>query len=323
MPLFNPPGVPAAHATTHQNAGSDEISVAGLSGLLADNQNPTAHATNHLSGGSDAIKLDDLAAPDDNVDLNASSLKHGLLKKLSGLNTDVFHGDGVYGPIALATDVSGDLAFANLAQGSALSVLGVTGNAVADNASIAAGTDHQVLRRSGANVAFGAVNLAQAAAVTGTLPIGNLPTSIGLTEWMFVGGDAGGYNPADTTPFYLSLNIGPLTGDPSTTAATVANATIPNARVACRIIAAYIDVYVISTLGSAETGTAAIRVNNTTDTTISSSVQWTAVAQSYNNTGLNIALAVGDYFQIKIIPPAWATNPISTFYICRVIAAFP
>jgi hypothetical protein len=65
------------------------------------------------------------------------------------------------------------LGFTNLAQGSALSVLGVTGNATADVASIAAGTDHQVLRRSGTSVAFGAVDLAQAAAITGTLPVAN------------------------------------------------------------------------------------------------------------------------------------------------------
>lgn len=79
--------------------------------------------------------------------------------------------------IDLTADVSGDLPFANLAQGSALSVLGVTGNATADNASIAAASDHQVMRRSGTAVAFGAVNLAQAAAVTGTLPAGNLPSA--------------------------------------------------------------------------------------------------------------------------------------------------
>jgi hypothetical protein len=80
-----------------------------------------------------------------------------------------------FGAVNLASSdaVTGDLPFSNLAQGSALSVLGVTGNATADNASIAAGTDHQVLRRSGTSVAFGAVNLAQSAAVTGTLPVGN------------------------------------------------------------------------------------------------------------------------------------------------------
>lgn len=66
-----------------------------------------------------------------------------------------------------------DLPFSSLAQGSALSVLGVTGNATADNASIAAASDHQVLRRSGTAVAFGSINLAQSAAVTGILGVAN------------------------------------------------------------------------------------------------------------------------------------------------------
>lgn len=78
--------------------------------------------------------------------------------------------------LPLATGVTGDLPLANLAQGSALSVLGVTGNATADNASIAAASDHQVMRRSGTAVAFGAVNLASSAAVTGILPIANIAT---------------------------------------------------------------------------------------------------------------------------------------------------
>lgn len=75
--------------------------------------------------------------------------------------------------VDLSNGVTGDLPFANLTQGSALSVLGVTGNATADNASIAAGSDHQVLRRSGTAVAFGALNLAQSAAVTGALGTAN------------------------------------------------------------------------------------------------------------------------------------------------------
>lgn len=96
-----------------------------------------------------------------------------------------------FGAVNLAsTDaVTGDLPFSNLAQGSALSVLGVTGNSTADNASIAAGTDHQVLRRSGTSVAFGAVNLAQSAAVTGTLAVTNGGTGItsfgsGVATWL-------------------------------------------------------------------------------------------------------------------------------------------
>lgn len=69
--------------------------------------------------------------------------------------------------------IAARLPYSSLAQGSALSVLGVTANATGDNASIAAGTDHQVLRRSGTSLAFGAVNLASTNAVTGTLPLGN------------------------------------------------------------------------------------------------------------------------------------------------------
>lgn len=70
--------------------------------------------------------------------------------------------------------VQGRLPFANLTQGSALSVLGVTGNATADNASIAAGSDGQVMRRSGTAIAFGAVDLASANSITGALPVARL-----------------------------------------------------------------------------------------------------------------------------------------------------
>jgi len=75
--------------------------------------------------------------------------------------------------IDLTNGVTGDLPFSNLAQGSALSVLGVTGNATADVGSIAASADHNVLRRSGTTLGFGAIALDQSGAVTGTLAIAN------------------------------------------------------------------------------------------------------------------------------------------------------
>ncbi len=59
--------------------------------------------------------------------------------------------------VSLSADVTGDLPYANLTQGSALSVLGVAGNATADVASIAAGSDGQVLRRSGTSLGFGTI----------------------------------------------------------------------------------------------------------------------------------------------------------------------
>jgi hypothetical protein len=111
-----------AHASNHENGGTDEINVAGLSGLLADDQNPTAHASDHQSGGGDAIKLDDLAAPDDNSDLNASTSAHGLSPKAtapaSGLrnvlaidNAETAHSDKALfdatNPAALGTAAAG------------------------------------------------------------------------------------------------------------------------------------------------------------------------------------------------------------------------
>ena len=51
---------PTAHATSHENGGSDEISVLNLSGLLADAQTPLGHRATHISGGSDAFLATDV-----------------------------------------------------------------------------------------------------------------------------------------------------------------------------------------------------------------------------------------------------------------------
>lgn len=54
-------GSPSAHATSHENGGTDEIDVTGLSGVLADPQTPAAHAASHSDGGSDEVSAADLA----------------------------------------------------------------------------------------------------------------------------------------------------------------------------------------------------------------------------------------------------------------------
>lgn len=58
----------------------------------------SAHETQHRSGGSDPLQLDNLAAPDDNTDLNASTSAHGLLLKATapaaGLQNVVGIGNG-------------------------------------------------------------------------------------------------------------------------------------------------------------------------------------------------------------------------------------
>lgn len=54
------------------------------------------HAT-HESGGADPIKLDDLAAPDDNTDLDVATNKHGLAPKRDGDATHALLGDATWG----------------------------------------------------------------------------------------------------------------------------------------------------------------------------------------------------------------------------------
>lgn len=94
----------------------------------------------------------------------------GQVLRVTGANTYA------WGAVNLAdTDaITGDLPFSNLTQGTARSVLGVTGNATADFASIQ-GTANQVLviNSAGTALSFGQVNIASSAAVTGVLALAN------------------------------------------------------------------------------------------------------------------------------------------------------
>ena len=113
------------------------------------------------------------------------------------------------GTISVATNGITD---ALLRQSSGLSVIGRSANSTGNVSDIAAASDHQVLRRSGSTVDFGAVNLAQANATTGTLPV----TSGGTGQTSYTNGE---------------LLIGNSTGNTLTKATLTAgsNVTITNA----------------------------------------------------------------------------------------------
>jgi hypothetical protein len=96
------PALATAAVTTHvalsdphtqYRLESAAVPWADLSGVPATFA-PSTHASSHQSGGGDAIKLDDLATPDDNTDLNASTTRHGLLRKLSNVATEYMDGTG-------------------------------------------------------------------------------------------------------------------------------------------------------------------------------------------------------------------------------------
>ena len=54
------------------------------------------HHPTHELGGSDPIKLDDLNPTDNNTDLNATALAHGLLPRLSGEPDHYLNGMGAW-----------------------------------------------------------------------------------------------------------------------------------------------------------------------------------------------------------------------------------
>jgi len=60
----------------------------GKSGVNVQPLVISAHASAHQAGGADSIKLDNLAAPDDNTDLDFSTSLHGLVPK--GINLGKF-----------------------------------------------------------------------------------------------------------------------------------------------------------------------------------------------------------------------------------------
>lgn len=72
-----------------------------------------------------------------------------------------------------ATIANNVVSNAKIRTSSALSVMGRSANSTGNIADISAGSDNQVLRRSGTTLGFGAINLASSSAVTGSLPVGN------------------------------------------------------------------------------------------------------------------------------------------------------
>ena len=111
-------------------------------------------------------------------------------------------------------------------------------------------------------------------------------------------------SPADSTSYV----IGPHPNVGLATTFTNHRTYIPRTG---KLIAAYASILVAGTLATTENSTLAFRLNDTTDTTVSSVVQFNAVHTDYSNTALGVAVTAGGFFAGKLTTPAWVTNPTS------------
>lgn len=107
-------------------------------------------------------------------------------------------------------------------------------------------------------------------------------------------------SPADSTNYYLGANGRPLVSTEGQTKMYVPKAGT--------LKVAEVWWFAATVAGSGENISVYFRLNGTTDTLIAT-VGDTASGKRFSNTGLSIALAQGDYFEIKVVCPAWATNP--------------
>ena len=144
--------------------------------------------------------------------------------------------------------------------------------------------------------------------------------------WQFVvGAPSASWNPADSTSYYLPLNVGSLVGNPGTTAPTVNTSVWGKTLVPMALKAIYLEFY-CGVAASSETSTFDIRINNSTNTQILTGVTCTVGAfapNAFNATGLSVALAANDWFALKFTTPAWVTNPTGAFITATIHATGP
>lgn len=172
--------------------------------------------------------------------------------------------------------------------------------------------------RGGTNIssyAVGDILYASNTTTLSKLPIGTslqqLRTNAGATapEWFtplaqplsFI--MSGSFNPTDATSYFI--NSAPLT--PVTSVAT-RQFQLPYA---CTLVGASISVNVSGTNPTAENTAFYLRVNNTTDYTITTTFPLSTV-NNYNYaaiSGLSVPLAANDLISVKWTTPTWATNP--------------
>lgn len=130
---------------------------------------------------------------------------------------------------------------------------------------------------------------------------------------------SGAANPADANFLYYGALTTHTASAVAGSSAAIARLYIPQDG---RIIEARTTIYVAATAGSTETGTIAIRVDNTTDHVIHDPVSWdvsTTAVKHYENAALSIDVTSTQYVMLKVTCPTWATNPTTVFFNTQLV----
>ena len=77
----------------------------------------------------------------------------------------------------------------------------------------------------------------------------------------------------------------------------------------------------VGVTGSSENATLNIRVNNTTNATVSSTLAFNVAPVNFSNTGMSQSLSVGDYIEVVFITPAWVTPPTGVWIYITIFVA--
>ncbi len=105
--------------------------------------------------------------------------------------------------------------------------------------------------------------------------------------------------PADATTYYIGNSAAPQTTETLTNPSSVP--------IAGTVIAVY-GTMRNNTNSSNEQSTISLRLNETTDTTISSTLVNNANITSFSVTGLSVAVAAADRLRLKWVTPTWVTT---------------
>lgn len=114
-------------------------------------------------------------------------------------------------------------------------------------------------------------------------------------------------SPADASTYYM----GGISVAPDSTEASFKM--YPPRTCTIKIVSFWV---VKTTAASNENVSIYLRLNATTDYTLSTTMQWTT-ANSYDNiiaTGLSIPITAGDFVAFKVVTPTWATNPADCYF---------